>query len=76
MVILYIYSTSWHMKLMFYERQHPPSTQETSMVDPLGGDAGDPGAPTINARKVDGGPPCPLGGSILHPGSERCVVLP
>jgi hypothetical protein len=49
------------MKSTFYECQHPPSTQEMSMVGPLGGDAGDPGAPTINARKVDGGPQAPLG---------------
>jgi hypothetical protein len=24
MVILYIYSTHWHMKLTFYKRQQPP----------------------------------------------------
>jgi hypothetical protein len=26
------------------------------MTDPLGGVAGDPGAPTINMKNVDGGP--------------------
>jgi hypothetical protein len=46
---------------------------KTSMVGPLGGGAEDLGAPTINARNIDGGPPWG-GGSGLHPGSKRCVV--
>jgi hypothetical protein len=37
--------------------ERPPSMQETSMVGPLGGDVGDAGAPTINTRNIDGGPP-------------------
>jgi hypothetical protein len=37
--------------------ERPPSMQRTSMEAPLGGDAEDQGAPTINAKNVDGGPP-------------------
>jgi hypothetical protein len=39
----------------------------------MGGDDGDPGAPTINVKNVDGRPPGPHGGD-LHPGSKMCVV--
>jgi hypothetical protein len=35
--------------------------QETSTVDPLGGGADGSGAPTINARDIDGNPPSPMG---------------
>jgi hypothetical protein len=38
-------------------RKHSPSTQKMSMVGPLGGTFGGPGAPTINAKNIDGGPP-------------------
>jgi hypothetical protein len=33
------------------------------------------GAPTINARNIDGEPPGPYGGSGPHPGYERCAVI-
>jgi hypothetical protein len=36
-------------------REHPPLSQEMSMMGPLGGDARDPGTPTINTRNIDGG---------------------
>jgi hypothetical protein len=36
------------------------------MTGPLGGGAGDPGAPTINTKNIDGGP---LGGSARYPGA-------
>jgi hypothetical protein len=36
-----------------------PLMQETSMAGPLGGGAGDLGAPTINTRNVDGSPQAP-----------------
>jgi hypothetical protein len=36
------------------------------MVGPLGGDARDPRAPTINPKNVDGGP---LGGGAEDPGA-------
>jgi hypothetical protein len=36
------------------------------MTGPLGGSAGDPRAPTINAKNVDGGP---LGGGAIDPGA-------
>jgi hypothetical protein len=55
-------------------QEHPPSTQKTSMAGLLGGGDGDPGAPTINTKNIDGSPPNPIGGSGLHPGSERCVL--
>jgi hypothetical protein len=54
--------------------EHPPSTQITSMAGPLGGDAEDLGAPTINVKNVDSGLPGRRGGSGLHLGSKRCVV--
>jgi hypothetical protein len=38
-------------------RERPPSTQKMSMVGPLGGGAEGPGAPTINTKNIDGGPP-------------------
>jgi hypothetical protein len=46
------------------------------MEGPLGGNAGDPGAPTINMKNIDGGLPDPAGGggSGLHPRSKKCVV--
>jgi hypothetical protein len=34
----------------------PPTILKTSMASPLGGDTRGPGAPTINAKNVDGGP--------------------
>jgi hypothetical protein len=37
--------------------ESPPSTQKTSTMDPLGGDVGEPGEPTINAKNVDDGTP-------------------
>jgi hypothetical protein len=43
-------------------QEHPPLMQETTTVGPLGGDARDSGAPTINARNIDNGPPVPCGG--------------
>jgi hypothetical protein len=53
----------------------PPSTQETSTAAPLGGDVRELGAPTVNAKNIDSGPPILRGGgSGLHLGSERCVV--
>jgi hypothetical protein len=33
MVILYIYSTCWHMKSMFYERQHIPQAKSEAMQE-------------------------------------------
>jgi hypothetical protein len=38
-------------------RERPPSMQKISMVDPLGGDARDLRAHTINAKNVNDGPP-------------------
>jgi hypothetical protein len=35
---------------------------KTSMADPLGGNTGDPGAPTINMKNINGGLPDPAGG--------------
>jgi hypothetical protein len=55
-------------------QEHPPSTQETLMVAPLGGDVGDPGVPTTNAKNIDSRPLGPHGGSGLQPGSKMCVV--
>jgi hypothetical protein len=43
-------------------RERPPSMQKTSTADPLRGNAGDPGAPIINAKNVDSGPLAPVGG--------------
>jgi hypothetical protein len=47
-----------------------------SMAGPLRGNAGDPGAPTINTKNIDsrtlGLGSCE--GSDLYLGSERCVV--
>jgi hypothetical protein len=36
--------------------ERPPSTQKASTKGLLGGDARDPGVPTINVRNIDGGP--------------------
>jgi hypothetical protein len=36
---------------MLWIQERPPSTQEASMASPLGGNARDPGAPTMNAKK-------------------------
>jgi hypothetical protein len=44
-------------------REHPPSTLETSMAAPLGGDDEDLRVPTINVRNIDSGPQTP-GGSV------------
>jgi hypothetical protein len=44
----------------------PPPMMKTSMVGPLGGDAGGPGEPTTYAEDVDGGP---LGGEAENPGA-------
>jgi hypothetical protein len=44
------------------------------MTCSLGGADGDPGAPTINVKNVNGGVPGPHWGSGLYPGYERCVV--
>jgi hypothetical protein len=44
-------------------REHPPSMQKTSTMNPLGGDAGDSGAPTISAKNVNGDL---LGGSAVR----------
>jgi hypothetical protein len=55
-------------------QEHPPSTQKMSMAGLLRGGDGDPGASTINTKNIDGRPPNPIGGSGLHPGSERCVL--
>jgi hypothetical protein len=41
-------------------RERPPSIQEMSTVGPLGGDTGDLGVPTIDAKKPRWWPP--LGG--------------
>jgi hypothetical protein len=38
-------------------QEHPRSTQKMSKAAPLAGSAGGPGAPTIHAINVDGGPP-------------------
>jgi hypothetical protein len=38
-------------------QERPPSIQKMSKSGPLEGDAGDPGAPTINAKNVDDEPP-------------------
>jgi hypothetical protein len=38
------------------------------------GATGDPGAPTINIKNVDGGPPGPHGGSDPHSGCEQCAI--
>jgi hypothetical protein len=47
-------------------RERPPLNTKTMMVDPLGGDAGDPEAPPINVKTsmVD-----PLGGDARDPGA-------
>jgi hypothetical protein len=45
----------WEAMLKIWE--HPPSMQKTSMVGPLGGAIGDPGARTVNAKNTDSGPP-------------------
>jgi hypothetical protein len=37
--------------------ERPPPMSKTSIVDPLGGDAGDPGALTTYVEDIDGGPP-------------------
>jgi hypothetical protein len=42
---------------MLEAREYPPPFLKTSMVDPLGGDDGDPGTSTIFLEDVDGGPP-------------------
>jgi hypothetical protein len=44
------------------------------MVGPLEGANRDPRAPTTNIKNIGGRPEAPLGGSGLHPGSERSVV--
>jgi hypothetical protein len=47
-------------------RERPPLNTKMTMVDPLGGDAGDPEAPPINVKTsmVD-----PLGGDARDPGA-------
>jgi hypothetical protein len=55
----------WEVVLEVQER--PPSTRKMLMMAPLGGDVRDPGAPTINAKNVDG---CPLGGSADGQGAS------
>jgi hypothetical protein len=52
-------------------QERSPPMSEMSMAPPLGGTVGDPGAPTTYVGDVDSGPPW---GSVIHPGSERCVV--
>jgi hypothetical protein len=48
-------------------RVRSPSTRKTSTVGSLGGDAEDSGAPTINTKIIDGGPPW---GSDPYPWSK------
>jgi hypothetical protein len=38
-------------------QEHPPSMLKMSMMGLLAGADGDPGAPTISVKNVDGGPP-------------------
>jgi hypothetical protein len=42
---------------MSENRESPPSMQKMSIAGPLGGDAGDPRPPTINAKKHRRWPP-------------------
>jgi hypothetical protein len=53
-------------------RVRSPSTRKTSTVGSLGGDAEDPGAPTINTKIIDGGP---LGGPTPIHGPKVCCEL-
>jgi hypothetical protein len=62
------------LEVMLEIRECPPLMLKDVDGGPLGGAAGDPVAPTINEKNVDGRPPGPLGGSGLHPRSKRCVV--
>jgi hypothetical protein len=62
--------TTWEVVMKIHE--HPPSTQETSTAappGPLGGNAGDLGTPTINARNINDGPIGLIGGSAGDPGA-------
>jgi hypothetical protein len=45
----------WEAVPEIWER--PPPMSKTLMAGPLGGDVGDPGAPTIYVKDVDGEPP-------------------
>jgi hypothetical protein len=47
-------------------RERPPPIFKMSMVGPLGGEAGDPGAPTTYLKGIDG---APLGGDAGDPGA-------
>jgi hypothetical protein len=53
----------WEVVVEIWE--HQPSTQKMSMVSPMGCDAGDPGAPTINTKSIDGGPPSLQGEGLV-----------
>jgi hypothetical protein len=44
------------------------------MTDPLGA-GGDPGAPTINIKNIDGGSPGPLGGPVSIHDLQVCCDL-
>jgi hypothetical protein len=64
----------WEM--MTKIRECPPSMQEMLMASLLGGDDGDPGAPTINTKNVDSEPPGPcvcVGGGVRSPSRIRKV---
>jgi hypothetical protein len=50
------------LEVMLEIRECPPLMLKDVDGGPLGGAAGDPVAPTINEKNVDGRPPGPMGG--------------
>jgi hypothetical protein len=60
-------------------REHPPSKQKMSTVGPLGGGAGGPGVPTLNAKNVDGKPTrgrCQMSGKAHHQCNKHQRLTP
>jgi hypothetical protein len=61
------------LEVMLEIRECPPLMLKDVDGGPLGGAAGDPVAPTINAKNVDGRPPGPLRGGVRSPSEIQKV---
>jgi hypothetical protein len=78
MIILYIYSACWHIKSMFYERKHCPSSSEGQNRIPEAPSSfspscdGPPWLESTTSRCSRKPPSCPL--SSVHHGSKAIVV--
>jgi hypothetical protein len=56
-------------------RERPPPMSKISIAGPLGGDAGDPVAPSTYVEDVDGEPPGPLGVPVSIHDPQVCCGL-